>query len=585
MSVGNQNRHAARMQPRITNTIMVVVVIFFAVIYAGICVYLSDANTKQTISNQQGQIDKTEAQVSFWQTTTMNIAKKIALDVHLEEEIRTPETLSAEYALLRRNIRNTLLTYAHIENGIQEITIYTDDGRTFSSAEMRGGFYPEQNQWYLDFIAQGEPTGYTDVHMSTSPQQDAIVPVISYVFPYYSPQNYKEKIGNIIISLEYASLEDILLVDMAELEGYCLYDGAGKRIVEAGELTLDYDKVMTGAEEGIYRKGSGNTVLIADDMQDGWHLRFELSNRVRKKQIGELSGYLLIITFFLLVTIGVILKVLIRNIVKPVEQLTEAAVELGNGNFDVVVDIHTKDEIEMLAEVFNHMVGDIQQLLEKSVESEKITRKMQIDNLMLQINPHFIYNTLNSIIYMASEEGNEKIIEFTNAFISLLQNTLRIRNTIYVSLRETLENIENYLILQKYRYVNKFEIEIICPEELKYCAIPNIMVQPIVENAIFHGIAPKEGMGHLKICVERIGDDICICVEDDGQGMSQEKADRLLDEVQTNSGGMRKIGIANVNNRMKEIYGEPYQLHITSQENVGTKIVIRIPYQEYRETV
>lgn len=109
------------------------------------------------------------------------------------------------------------------------------------------------------------------------------------------------------------------------------------------------------------------------------------------------------------------------------------------------------------------------------------------------------------------------------------------------------------------------------------------MLQPIVENAIFHGIAPKEERGYLCISVEQIGDDISICVADDGNGMPQEKADRLLEEVNENSGGTRKIGIANVNRRMREIYGEPYRLQIISREHEGTQIIMRIPYQEYKE--
>ena len=296
-----------------------------------------------------------------------------------------------------------------------------------------------------------------------------------------------------------------------------------------------------------------------------------------------MAGVFLVIMLGLVTAVGIILSISIHNIVKPVEKLTEAVEKLGTGNFDVAVDIHTNDELEVLADVFNRMVEDIRELLENAVEHEKMKRKMQIDNLMLRINPHFIYNTLNSIIYMASEKEDERIIRFTNAFISLLQNTLRIRNTIYVSLEEELENVKNYVEIQKYRYMDMFDLVIECPEECLHVAIPNIMLQPMVENAIFHGIAPKEEHCILKVLVERQDKEVMISIIDDGCGMPQEKADQLLQEEQENYGGMRKIGVANVNKRMKEIYGESHRLEIISEEGAGTRIVMRIPYRKYEE--
>lgn len=340
---------------------------------------------------------------------------------------------------------------------------------------------------------------------------------------------------------------------------------------------------MGGAVNGIYEKDGHNVTLVSGDMEDGWHIVFELSDEAVNRQVARMAVYFLIIMLGLVATVGLILHISIRNIVRPVEKLTGAVEKLGNGDFDVAVDIHTNDELEVLADVFNRMVGDIQKLLKNAVEDEKIKRKMQVDNLMLQINPHFIYNTLNSITYMASESGDTRIIGFTNAFISLLQNTLRIRNTIYVSLQEALETVTNYVELQKYRYMNKFDLVIECSEECLGTAIPNIMLQPMVENAIFHGIAPKEEHCTLKILARHKGDDLIISIIDDGCGMPQEKADRLLREEQENYSGMRKIGVANVNRRMKEIYGESHQLEIFSEEGLGTTIVMRIPYRKYGE--
>lgn len=581
--MGERGKKREKLQPRIIRTVMVVIFVFSALIYVGISMYWKMTNTRQAVRDLQSQIIKMAEQVSFWQTTTINIAKKVAVDADLRKKMEMPKASTSTYALARREIRDTLRSYTHIEKGIQEITLYTNDGRTFSSAEMRGEFTPEQNEWYRNFQDTGKISGYTKVHSATRTEAMLTVPVISYIMPYSELNDYRVQEGNIIVMMEYAVLEEIMTVNMTQLNGYCLYDGEGVPIVKEGEITSDYDKIIGGAVDGVYQEEGGNTVLIADDMEDGWLIVFELSDKEINRQATRIATFFLGIMLVLVAIVGFILHSSIRNIVKPVEKLTEAVEKLGEGNFDVVVDIHTNDELEVLADVFNRMVGDIQMLLKNAVEDEKMKRKMQIDNLMLQINPHFIYNTLNSIIYMASEDGDNRIIGFTNAFISLLQNTLRIRSTIYVTLEEALENVKNYAEIQKYRYMNKFDLIIDCKEEYLNAAIPNIMLQPMVENAIFHGIAPKEGYCTVKIQVKKRQEDLVISVTDDGCGMPQERADELLREEQNHYGGMRKIGVANVNKRMREIYGESHRLEILSKEGKGTTIIMRIPYREYEE--
>ena len=578
-----ESRKREKLQPRIIRTVMVMIFVFSALIYGGISLYWRITNTNQAVRDQLSQINKTAEQVSFWQTTTINIAKKVAVDTDLREKMEMPKASTSEYALTKRGIRNTLRSYTHIENGIQEILFYTNDGRTFSSAEMRGDFVPEQNGWYVDFQNTERISGYTKVHSITKTEGMLEISAISYIMPYSEINDYQMREGYIIVIMEYAALEKIMSLDMTQLNGYCLYDRDGEPIVAEGEITAGYDEIIGGAENGIYQKKGQNTILISDGMEDGWHIVVELSDKAINRQITRMAGVFLVIMLGLVTAVGIILNISIHNIVKPVEKLTEAVEKLGTGNFDVAVEIHTNDELEVLADVFNRMVGDIRELLENAVEHEKMKRKMQIDNLMLRINPHFIYNTLNSIIYMASEKEDERIIRFTNAFISLLQNTLRIRNTIYVSLEEELENVKNYVEIQKYRYMDMFDLMIECPEECLHVAIPNIMLQPMVENAIFHGIAPKEEHCILKVLVERQDKEVMISIIDDGCGMPQEKADQLLQEEQENYGGMRKIGVANVNKRMKEIYGESHRLEIISEEGAGTRIVMRIPYGNYEE--
>ena len=402
--------------------------------------------------------------------------------------------------------------------------------------------------------------------------------VTSYIMSYYSVENARQELGKLVISLKLSELEKMAELDPELLEGYCLYDANAIPIVSRGSLKKTYAQIRNLSEDGIVESTNGDVYIVADQMQDGWVLVSEISGiRLMQRAIGA-NVYLLAIFALILGMLLFVLPKSIRQIVTPINQLSEAAAEVGHGNFDVSVKIRTDDELEMLAEVFNKMVVDIREYMHQSVEHEKVLRRMQIENLMLQINPHFIYNTMNSIVYMAKMRGNSQIADFANAFISLLQSTLDIRDSVYQTVRKELRTVENYLYLQKYRYADKFTYEIRCPQELMDCQILNVMLQPAVENAIFHGIAPKEEPCELKISIERQGDSLVACVEDNGVGMSPETLAEQMRPGHPQKGGIRKIGVANVRNRIRETYGEPYDLVIESELNVGTKVTMTVPY-------
>ena len=291
-------------------------------------------------------------------------------------------------------------------------------------------------------------------------------------------------------------------------------------------------------------------------------------------------------TFAAAITLLVVLiYYFINRITRPVGQLHAAAEKVRTGDFDVEVDIHTNDELEILGDSFNSMVQDLQNLLEESVEHEKNIREMEINRLMLQINPHFIYNTLNSIVYMAQMKGDNDIVKFANAFISLLQDTLRVeKDSIYISMRQEVKNIRNYLTIQEYRYPDRFQTDYQIDEDVLDCEVPNVLIQPIVENAIFHGLAGKIKPGRLCIEARREEECLVIRVVDDGIGMSRDKVEELLTSDEEIKGKMRTIGVANVSRRIAEIYGDGYGLQIVSEEGVGTRVTVTIPYRRYQRT-
>ena len=454
---------------------------------------------------------------------------------------------------------------------------------TFSSRNIKDPFDPEKNPWYEEFWESGRTSGYTKIHPSEADQDGYQVDVMSYMLSYYSVENAGKELGKLVVSVKLKELEKMVQLDSDLLEGYCLYDSNAEPVICHGRLKKDYDQIQRENENGIIESSRGDVYIVADEIDDNCLFVSEISGVRLMEQAVRGNLYLLAIFAIIMGALLYILPRAIRQIVTPVNQLSAAAVEVGQGNFDVSVDIHTDDELEMLADVFNKMVVDIRDYMHQSVEHEKVLRRMQIENLMLQINPHFIYNTMNSIVYMARMSGNGQIADFANAFISLLQSTLDVRDSVYQTVRKELRTVENYLYLQKYRYADKFTYEIDCAEELMDCEILNVMVQPAVENAIFHGIVPKEEKCKLKISVRKENKHLVVSVEDNGVGMSPETLAEQMCPGNEQKGGVRKIGVANVRNRIREIYGEPYDLVIESELGVGTKVIMTVPYVKTKE--
>lgn len=567
-----------KMRHRITRIVFLPVLVAFFLVFVVVIVTSYRYYRTQEIAIQRNQVDRIAAQIYNMQTTISNIAKQVIYDDVVQKGIVATEASTGRYLYQKRQVQNSLVAYSHILSAIQEIMIYTEDGRTFSSRSTKDPFEPAKNPWYESFWKSGRTSGYTGIHPSEANQDGYQTDVISYMLSYYSVENTGEELGKLIISVKVDAWKEMVQLDDTLLEGYCLYDSEGEPVVCSESLSKSIDQIKREYENGIIESQNGDVYIVSDEMENDFLLVAEIGGM---QLVRRAVGYNLYLLIILAVVAGMLLYILsraIKTIVTPVNCLSAAAEEFGRGDFDVRVNIQTDDELEMLADVFNKMVLDMREYMQQSVEHERILRQMQIENLMLQINPHFIYNTMNSIVYMARMNGNNQIADFANAFISLLQSTLDVSDSVYQTMRKELGAVGNYLHLQKYRYADKFTYKIDCPEELMDCEILNVMVQPVVENAIFHGIVPKEDAGQIQIHVRREKNNLIICVEDNGVGMSPETLAEQMRPGHEQKGSVRKIGLANVRNRIREIYGEPYDLVIESEENVGTKVIMTVPY-------
>jgi two-component system sensor histidine kinase YesM len=263
------------------------------------------------------------------------------------------------------------------------------------------------------------------------------------------------------------------------------------------------------------------------------------------------------------------------SITKPVITLSSSMKQVEKGNLDVNVDVKNNDEIGELTTAFNKMVKRIDQLIKRSVENEKQKAEMDFKILQAQINPHFLYNTLDSIRWMATLQNAPIVSTMTTSMINLLKYNFSRKDTL-VTLSEEIESVKNYISIQKYKYGDMFDIEYFIPDEILEYKTIKFILQPIVENSIFHGFENIEHIGLIEISAFVEDDYLYINVSDNGVGMTEEDQQNVINRKPSNRQYL-EIGIKNVDDRIRFYCGENSGLFLKSIKDVGTTVTFKIP--------
>lgn len=268
------------------------------------------------------------------------------------------------------------------------------------------------------------------------------------------------------------------------------------------------------------------------------------------------------------------MMMVVHRIMRPVKNLAEVMVQVGQGDLTVRAQNYSNDEIGRLSQGFNEMIQQVEDLIDALVTEKLLKKEAEIEALKYQITPHFIYNTLNSIKYAAILQNADKIAEQLEAFIELMQMSASDRGA-FITVKQEIHMVHNYVKLQMFRYANSFTVQFDVRPEVEQCYIPGLLIQPLVENAILHGIDLKRSDGMITIRVIRDENELAIKVEDNGRGMTEEDLIRLMNgERKSKFSG---IGVRNVRERLQLYYGERGKLAFYSGKNHGTSAVITMP--------
>ncbi len=306
-------------------------------------------------------------------------------------------------------------------------------------------------------------------------------------------------------------------------------------------------------------------------------------------ELSEIQRNSLVVFAVAFLFISVPLSIMIKNIVSPLKELMNFMREIRSGNLKSLkkrVSLAGNQEISVVANEFNSMLDEIDGLTHRLLDSntrlyeiELKKKQSELAFLQSQINPHFLYNTLESIRGMASSQRMEEIKETTRALSLIFRYSVKGTEDVY--LREEIEIVKSYLMIQQMRFQNRFDVEYHLNPEALECMVPKMILQPLVENAIYHGLEPTSRKGNLNILCDILPDrELVIRIKDNGVGISGEKLEKITADLSASPENTPEdpgIGMVNVNNRLKLIYGDSFGIEVISKGNDGTEVIIHIP--------
>ncbi len=282
---------------------------------------------------------------------------------------------------------------------------------------------------------------------------------------------------------------------------------------------------------------------------------------------------------FLLAMINAFISDKISN---PIKRLDGSVREIESGNLDVEIVPSGSYEVEHLGKSIKNMLGRIKVLMSDLVEEHNAKRKSEFDTLQSQINPHFLYNTLDIIVWMIENENSDKAVSIVTALAKFFRISLSKGKNI-ITVKDEVEHVRNYLMIQNMRFKNRFEYSIDVDEEVLSYSSLKLMLQPLVENAIYHGMEFMDGDGEIDVKVFKENESLYFTITDNGLGMSEDMVEALLSKDFVPSKKGSGIGVKNVNERIKLYFGNEYGLKVESEPDEGTKITIHLPAIVYGE--
>ena len=560
--------------------LVITAIILFLAIIMTCCAFYSinkelEINTREYTTQLLRRVN---AEVEQYVGYMKDISDYVIDTPMIQEFLRAPETYSD---IGRERISRNFLSLAQIRREVSTIALIASSGDMIfsdSSSVVNAHADYENAQWY-----KGATENPEEVYVSSSHVQNLIEGRYNWVISFSKAvvDSSGEILGVLLLDLNYEEIDGICTdVDLGD-RGYIYILDRNQDILWHPRQDMIYANLadeLPEAEgplswrEEAYPSDRVLEITLQSDVT-GWSIvgvayLEELQENPYQMYAMYISVAVLTIAVAILLAI-----VLTRTITKPIYHLSDVMKQVEQGDFSVRSNVVGKNEVAQLSKNVNHMIVHTRDLMGQLVQEEEQKRQREWMILQAQIKPHFIYNTLESVIWMCRSGQTEEAAEMTSALAVLLRRSIGSAREI-ITVEEEINHIESYLVIQKMRYKEKLAYNLDIDPETLSCHIPRLIVQPLVENAIYHGIKIKEKGGFVSITTMADENGLLITVEDDGVGMTEEKIGQLFTDAARTGGG---IGVRNVNDRIKTYLGDQYGLTFYSEPDKGTTAMLRLP--------
>ncbi len=535
-------------------------------------------------------IDQVNNDIDSYITYMENISEIVSRNPDVREYLFSQSLSGQEDEALYEKIRDHFRTMLNVREDIYNVAVMAENGRSIigDGSKKYNPYSDIQNsEWYKQAMdSDGESV------LSSSHVQNILTGSYTWVVTLSrrmkNPYNGKLE-ALLFVDLNYAAISDLCerislgdrgYIFVLDQQGELLYHPR-QQLIYSGIKTEHVQEVMdwTGDYFQVKDEDGKKLYTISRSDETGWttvgvtYMDELIGNR---REIERTYGIVVI----LVMTFAVfIISLISRRITRPLLVLKNAMQSVDNQQLmKVNLNEMPENEIGSLSQSFNAMTDQIQQLMKENEEEQRQKRASEQRALQAQINPHFLYNTLDSIIWMAESGKNEDVVIMTASLARMMRATLNSQNEL-VTIEQEMLHVKSYLTIQQMRYRDKLEFEIRIDPDIRSAYIVKLVVQPLVENAIYHGIKYKENKGKVVITGERKGKNVLLTVKDSGQGMDEETLKNIFKKHKvnyTNNG----VGVYNVQARLQLHYGEEYGLRYESSPGQGTCAYILIPYIE-----
>lgn len=485
------------------------------------------------------------------------------------------------------------LLYEMNKDRIQSIALYDDTGKLITAEPVtaqKEDVEITQQGWFVKAIDEIENMHFSTPHIQNLFRDDAYryhwVVSLSRAVDIIdggSPRN-----GVLLVDMKYSNISEILdKINQANNgQYYYLCDSTGKIIFHPRSMEIsrglfaESSDVVAVYEDGIYDdtlNGENRKVIVSTISYTGWKVIGVIPQNVQTDSLIRFRYYIMTIVTLLIMMILFVNRVITKKISSPILKLDDSVKAYEAGEKPNIY-IGGSSEIRHLGHSVQKSYEQIESLMKEIVEQQNERRKTELDALQSQINPHFLYNTLESITWMIEGNKNEDAVFMISELAKLFRISLSKGKTI-ISIEDEIQHCRSYMNIQKYRYKDRFEIQYQIDREIyNYCTV-KLILQPILENAIYYGVGDMDEDDDGRIVINgRIEDkDIYISVEDNGMGMREEDVRNILTDNQKVPKHGSGVGLINVHTRIQLMFGSEYGLAVESEADVGTKVTIHLP--------